>query len=188
MKNNIQSIAQENTFTVATGHQLCLFIGPLYFIYKIISTLNLSEKLKESYPEYNFVPIFWMATEDNDFEEVNHVHLFGNKLTWNQTQKGGVGEIETNSLKSTLDQLKSILGDSKEAKELYHLFSSAYLKHNNLTVCNAFVNVVDYQLCFFATLIFSVHFTNSRIVVTTTVHFYRYSFYFLRLKSCSLLV
>lgn len=132
VKNNIQSIAQENTFTVATGHQLCLFMGPLYFMYKIISTLNLSEKLKESYPEYNFVPIFWMATEDNDFEEVNHVHLFGNKLTWNQTQKGGVGEIETYSLKSTLDQLKSILGDSKEAKELYHLFSSAYLQHNNL--------------------------------------------------------
>ena len=132
VKNNIQSIAQENTFTVATGHQLCLFMGPLYFLYKIISTLNLSEKLKESYPEYNFVPIFWMATEDNDFEEVNHVYLFGNKLTWNQTQKGGVGEIDTNSLKSTLEQLKSILGDSKEAKELCHLFYSAYLQHNNL--------------------------------------------------------
>ena len=132
VKVNIQSLADENTFTVATGHQLCLFTGPLYFIYKIISTLNLVETLKAEYPEFNFVPIYWMATEDHDFEEVNHVHLFGKKLEWNQDQKGGVGTISTNSLQALFEELKPILGDSVEAKELHDLFSAAYLQQNNL--------------------------------------------------------
>ena len=42
--SNIQSLINQDTFTVTTGHQLCLFTGPLYFIYKIISCINLAEK------------------------------------------------------------------------------------------------------------------------------------------------
>ena len=132
VKKNIQSLVSENTFTVATGHQLCLFTGPLYFIYKIINTLNLAEKLNAEYPEYNFVPIYWMATEDHDFEEVNHVHLFGKTLTWEQDQKGGVGAISTYSLETLFRELKPILGDSENAKELYTLLSEAYLGNEDL--------------------------------------------------------
>lgn len=132
VKDNIQSLALENTFTVATGHQLCLFTGPLYFIYKIISTLNLAELLKAENPEYNFVPIYWMATEDHDFEEVNHVHLFGKTLTWEQDQKGGVGAIPTQSLETLFAELKPILGASENAKELYALLSEAYLGNEDL--------------------------------------------------------
>ena len=54
---------------------------------EIITTINLSEQLKSEYPEYNFVPIYWMASEDHDFDEVNHIHLFGKTLQWNQDQK-----------------------------------------------------------------------------------------------------
>ena len=129
---NIQSLLQENTFTVATGHQLCLFTGPLYFIYKIITTINLSEQLKSEYPEYNFVPIYWMASEDHDFDEVNHVHLFGKTLQWNQDQKGAVGPISTESMQSLFDQLKPILGDSLNAKDLYRLLSDSYLENKDL--------------------------------------------------------
>lgn len=68
---NIKSISLNNTFTITTGHQLNLMTGPLYFLYKIISTLNLCKNLKIAYPKYNFVPIYWMATEDHDFEEIS---------------------------------------------------------------------------------------------------------------------
>lgn len=132
VKSNIQSLSQENTFTVATGHQLCLFTGPLYFIYKIISTINLAEQLKSEYPEFNFVPIYWMATEDHDFEEINHIHIYGKKLQWNQGEKGAVGSISTASLKPLFDELKAILGDSKEAEELYRLFCNSYLLNKDL--------------------------------------------------------
>ena len=115
----------------------------LYFIYKIISTLNLAETLKSEYPEFNFVPIYWMATEDHDFEEVNHVNIFGKKLEWKQDQKGGVGAIPTHSLQSVFEELKPILGDSKEADELYSLFSKAYLEHTDLASATRYlVNVL----------------------------------------------
>ena len=139
VKENIESLTSENTFTVATGHQLCLFTGPLYFIYKIITTLNLAEKLTAEYPEYNFVPIYWMATEDNDFKEVNHVHLFGKTLTWEQEQKGGVGAIPTKTLESLFEDLKPILGDTENASEIYSLLTEAYLGNTDLASATQFL-------------------------------------------------
>ena len=56
------------------------------------------------------------------FDEVNHIHLLG-KLQWNQDQKGAVGAISTESIQSLFNQLKPILGDSKNAEDLYRLLS-----------------------------------------------------------------
>jgi bacillithiol biosynthesis cysteine-adding enzyme BshC len=132
VKTNIDSLLSENTFTVTTGHQLSLFTGPLYYIYKIISTINLSEKLKQQYPKYNFVPVYWMASEDHDFEEINHIHLFGKKIVWNQNQKGASGKISTDSIKPVLEELKSLSGVNENSTKLFSLFEKAYLENNNL--------------------------------------------------------
>src|SRR5690554_5694678 len=67
--SNIDLLKESNTFTITTGHQLNLFTGPLYFLYKIYSVINLCEQLKDKYPSSHFTPIYWMATEDHDFEE-----------------------------------------------------------------------------------------------------------------------
>jgi bacillithiol biosynthesis cysteine-adding enzyme BshC len=130
---NCESLLHENTFTVCTGHQLCLFTGPLYFIYKIITTINLAEKLKQQYPTYNFVPLYWMATEDHDFEEISCIHLFGKTIKWNNEKaKGPVGRLNTESLSSVIEELKQILGESAQVTELINLFKDSYLKHYNL--------------------------------------------------------
>ncbi len=132
-KKNIELLLNKNTFTVCTGHQLCLFTGPIYFIYKIISTINLAEALKKKYPNYNFVPIYWMASEDHDFEEIQSINLFGKKIVWNKDEaKGAVGKLHTNSLGSIIDELRTILGDSENSKELVQLFNEAYLKNSTL--------------------------------------------------------
>ena len=128
----IESLLNDNTFTVTTGHQLCLFTGPLYFIYKIISTINLAEQLQEKYPKHNFVPVFWMATEDHDFQEVNHINLFGKKIAWDSKQSGAVGRMNLDGFESVLTELKLVLGTSENAEKLVSLFESAYLKHDNL--------------------------------------------------------
>ena len=57
-QKNIDSLAQENTFTITTGHQLNLFTGPLYFLYKIFSVINLAEKLNNKHPKHHFVPVY----------------------------------------------------------------------------------------------------------------------------------
>ena len=129
---NIELLRSNNTFTVTTGHQLNLFTGPIYFIYKIISTINLAEKLKQDYPYSDFVPVYWMHCEDHDFAEINHIHLFGKKIEWKEEHHGAAGEISTASLSSVIDELKTILGESEKATELIALFSEAYLQHSNL--------------------------------------------------------
>ena len=90
VRKNIQLLNEASTFTVTTGHQLCLFTGPLYFIYKIITTINLASSLKKAYPGNDFVPVYWMASEDHDFIEINHAHVFGKTLSWEKDAKGPV--------------------------------------------------------------------------------------------------
>ncbi len=71
---NIELLGRENTFTVTTGHQLVLMGGPMYVIYKIATAIKLANIVQEKYPDYNIVPVFWMASEDHDWEEINHFH------------------------------------------------------------------------------------------------------------------
>ena len=130
--NSINLLLDKKTFTVCTGHQLCLFTGPLYFIYKIISTINLAEALKKKYPENNFVPVYWMASEDHDFAEIASINLFNKKLTWENESGGAVGRLSTSSLNVVIEELKQILGESENAKSLTQLFSDGYLNHSNL--------------------------------------------------------
>jgi bacillithiol biosynthesis cysteine-adding enzyme BshC len=89
----VRELLNENTFTVCTGHQLNLFTGPFYTIYKIVHVIQLAEQLQKNYPEHQFVPIFWLATEDHDFEEINHFHVDNQKVKWNTNHGGAVGRM-----------------------------------------------------------------------------------------------
>ena len=88
-------LLQENTFTVTTGQQIHVGLGPMYVWNKIESVLNTVAVLKSENQACNYVPVFWMATEDHDFEEIKDVNLFGEKYTWETNQKGPVGNFET---------------------------------------------------------------------------------------------
>lgn len=129
---NIELLGKANTYTITTGHQLCLFTGPLYFIYKIVSAVNLCEKLKKAYPETNFVPIYWMASEDHDFAEINHINFEGGRINWNEEAAGPVGRLNTSNLKPILEDLIENLGLGENAEKLYKILEKAYLSHSNL--------------------------------------------------------
>lgn len=131
-QKNIDFLKSENTFTITTGHQLNLFTGPLYFLYKIFSVINLCEELKENYPECNFVPIYWMATEDHDFEEINFFNFKDEKIQWNRSASGAVGELTTEGLADSEPHLEKLFGPGQNAKELIQLFQKSYSNHNNL--------------------------------------------------------
>ncbi|WP_338375390.1 bacillithiol biosynthesis cysteine-adding enzyme BshC [uncultured Flavobacterium sp.] len=137
--SNIKLLKEENTFTITTGHQLNLFTGPLYFLYKIISTINLCEQLKKEYPNQNFVPIYWMATEDHDFEEINHFWFKGKKISWQKESFGPVGRLSTEGLREVFELFSSELGLGENATYLKNLFEKGYLKHSNLADATRFI-------------------------------------------------
>ncbi len=137
--NNIKLLNDSNTFTITTGHQLNLFSGPLYFLYKIISTINLTKELKAKYPTQNFVPIYWMATEDHDFDEINYFNFKGRKFRWNKDSSGPVGRLSTEGLADFFEVYAQELGSGKNAETIKNLFQESYLKHSNLTDATRFL-------------------------------------------------
>jgi len=142
--NALNRLALPNTFTVTTGHQLNLFTGPLYFLYKIVSTINLAKQLSRTHPEQDFVPVYWMATEDHDFEEINYFNFRGKKIKWNRADiqdndKGAVGELSTEGLSEVYQLICSEFGTTKMGTSLCTLFEEAYLKHDNLTEATRFL-------------------------------------------------
>jgi bacillithiol biosynthesis cysteine-adding enzyme BshC len=120
---NLQLLSDQKTFTVTTGHQLNIFTGPLYFIYKIVTVINSCKALKEKYPAYNFVPVYWMASEDHDYDEIKSFRLYGKKYSWDTNQTGAVGRFDPKSISKLIDELP---GDTS-------LFKTAYSKNSTLT-------------------------------------------------------
>src|SRR5512141_2593689 len=71
----LKRLAQPGTVAVVTGQQVGLFSGPAYTIYKAIAAAHVARQLTaRGIPA---VPVFWLATEDHDFAEVNHTWVFG---------------------------------------------------------------------------------------------------------------
>lgn len=132
-KNNIEKLNNDNCFTVTTGHQLNLFTGPLYFIYKIVSAINLAKELKGKYPDNYFVPVYWMATEDHDYEEVNHFNLFKEKYVLEKTQTGAVGRMELSGVEGVFAGLEEALGNRNGVDEVLALFSKYYSSEKTFT-------------------------------------------------------
>ncbi|MFT3795657.1 bacillithiol biosynthesis cysteine-adding enzyme BshC [Flavobacterium sp.] len=129
---NIEALKNPNTFTVTTGHQLNLFTGPLYFLYKIISAVNLAKELKAKYPYCDFVPVYWMATEDHDFEEINYFNFKGKKFRWNRESTGPVGRLSTKGLEEVFEVFAHETGSGNNAAFIRNLFEKTYLTHENL--------------------------------------------------------
>lgn len=94
VRKNIDSLLSPDTFTITTAHQNNIFTGPLYLIYKIVHTIKLADHLKASLPEQNFIPVFYIGSEDADLDELNHIHLGKEKLVWETKQTGAVGRMK----------------------------------------------------------------------------------------------
>lgn len=138
-KYHIEKLLDQNTYTVTTGHQLNLFTGPLYVIYKLLSIINLAEELQMQFPDKHFVPIFWMATEDHDLEEINHFWVNNQKIQWDKKDGGAVGKLNTDGLKDVLRQLKNLIKNQPNAAYIVDFFEKSYLKHTNLAEANRYL-------------------------------------------------
>ena len=128
----VRGLLDENTYTITTGHQLNIFAGPLYFIYKIVTAVKLSQQLKEKFPDKNFVPVYWMASEDHDFAEINYTNIGGKKVHWWYEASGATGRINPDTMRQAINQYKGALGIDGHSGELGEIVETAYTKFDKL--------------------------------------------------------
>ena len=138
VKKNILSLQSESTFTVVTGHQICSAGGPLYLIYKIFSAIRITQELNASQSEFHFVPVYWMATEDHDIEEIRHFHWGNEKVELATEFEGIAGELPTEDFLSWLNE-KRAEGKFNDIG-LSELFIQAYSKKNFAEAARYWVN------------------------------------------------
>jgi bacillithiol synthase len=126
---DLEILLDEKTFTVTSGHQLNIFTGPLYVIYKIVTIINLARQLQAQYPEYRFVPVYWMASEDHDLAEISHFSLFGKTHTWETTQTGPVGRMTLQDMAPMVEALPESLPIFEEAYTQSPTLAQAVLRY-----------------------------------------------------------
>jgi bacillithiol biosynthesis cysteine-adding enzyme BshC len=135
---NIDLLSRDTTYAVVTGQQVGIAGGPLYTVYKTLTAIRLAEKLKETHPELNFVPVFWLEGEDHDLEEMNYVGLLNQehapvRVTYwpkgKPTQKNvlPVGEMLIDEhIDPFIAELERTLPNSEFKKQLLEALRAAY--------------------------------------------------------------
>ena len=124
---NIESLLSDNTFTITSAHQNNIFTGPLYFIYKILHSIKLADNLKTSLPQYDFVPVFYIGSEDADLDELNNINLGGHKLVWNTKQTGAVGRMKVDKeLLKLIDAMEGQLSVLPYGNDIISLIKESY--------------------------------------------------------------
>jgi bacillithiol biosynthesis cysteine-adding enzyme BshC len=142
VKKNIELLSLPQTFTLCTAHQPNIFTGHLYFIYKILHTIKLAEYLNTHISENNFVPVFYMGSEDADLEELGHIYINGQKYEWETKQTGAVGKMKVDEhLIKLIEQISGQLTIFPFGEELLQLIRSCYI--NEVSIQDATFKLVN---------------------------------------------
>lgn len=137
-QTSLQLLLEQKTFTITTGHQLNLLGGSQFFYSKILDVVKLCKKISAS-SEYHFVPVFWMATEDHDYEEISSVHLFNSRLSCPGKNAGPVGRIGSDFFADFIEEVKVVLGDDDSLQEVKSHIEKAFSLNSNLADITRFL-------------------------------------------------
>src|SRR5579863_5791811 len=127
---SLATLAQPSTVAIVTGQQVGLFSGPAYTVYKALTAIKAARELTER--GVPAVPVFWLATEDHDFAEVDHAWVFGAD---NQPVKIGIAGAADNGSHPVggialrdipIDQLRSALAGLPFADDAVAMVERAY--------------------------------------------------------------
>ncbi|MBR9860338.1 bacillithiol biosynthesis cysteine-adding enzyme BshC [bacterium] len=146
VNKNIELLRNSDTFTITTGQQIHVGLGPLYVLYKILNTLQLTEDANQKYSDYKFVPVFWMASEDHDLEEIRDIKLFGKTFSWNTDQKGAVGRMSTEGINTLIDDLIEEVRPTEAMLKFFDLAKESYKGRTLADASRYFLNALFGEL------------------------------------------
>ncbi|NUM32171.1 MAG: bacillithiol biosynthesis cysteine-adding enzyme BshC [Bacteroidetes bacterium] len=129
---NIKLLEKSKTFTFTSGQQIHIFLGPLFFLYKIKSLLSLTVNFNNKYSKTQAVPVFWMATEDHDFEEIRKVKLYGKEYFWDSKQGDAVGRILCKGLPELISTIEERADKNLHNKQMFSMLRKHYTPEKTL--------------------------------------------------------
>jgi len=160
---NINLLKNENTLAIVTGQQIGIVSGPLYTLYKIITAIKLSKFLSERYDTFNFVPIFWLESDDHDFNEIRSINIinqtndlvnifYGDELHEGDNI-GSVGLLKVNhSIHDFFSRLNENLRKTEFTSEIIKQLKNFYKEGNSLK--EAFKQLIFWLFDYYGLLIF----------------------------------
>jgi len=144
--NNIKLLENDDVFTVVTGQQVTLYGGPLFTVYKVLTAIITANKLTNELGK-KVIPVFWMADEDHDFDEVSSINLpEGDSHTEftlnddNSIDKRVVEKILNGQLKDLKNKIRAALPDTDFSNDLWNLLDQCY--NNNETFGSSFGRLI----------------------------------------------
>src|SRR5215472_1982592 len=130
---SIQRLAKPGTFAVVTGQQVGFLSGPAFTLYKALTAVRLAQRLSEQ--GLPSVPVFWLATEDHDLEEVVATAVLDDDYNLVALQDAGVrlaphssvGYVKlSGAVTETLEALRAALPAGEARDRLLHDLSESY--------------------------------------------------------------
>ena len=135
-------LVSDDTFTITTAHQPVIFTGPVYFFYKILHAIKLAQQLKKELPQYNFVPVFYMGSEDADLDEIGTTFINNEKYSWQTKQTGATGRMKVDkAFTSLIDKMYGQVGNEKFGEELVAIFRKYYKE--GVTIQQATLQIIN---------------------------------------------
>lgn len=131
VRESLRKLRDPRSLTITTGHQLCLFTGPLYVPYKILNTIRLARE-SESHLGRPVVPVFWMASEDHDAAEIDHAVINGRTIRWEGATGGAVGRMKLTGITAQVEEAVEALGIGAEVETVARLLREAYTEDRTL--------------------------------------------------------
>ena len=132
VRANLESLSLKTTFTITTAHQPAIFTGNLFFIYKILHVIKLADSLNKRFPAKHFVPVFYMGSEDADLDELGHIYLGKEKISWDTQQTGSVGRMSPAGLDRIIARIEGEFSGFSHGAALVQLLKDCYLDADNI--------------------------------------------------------
>ena len=124
-QTNLAALGSSEGFSVTTGQQIHPFLGPAFVWAKVKSVIDRAAALSQQ-THKTIVPIFWMATEDHDFDEIKSIPFLGKQYQWEQPAKGPVGEFDTQGIADVLQQMQADFQHDQRVIDFLKQFEGIY--------------------------------------------------------------